>query len=79
MNPKYPDDPVRAIHDIVAMAYVDSPNIFKTEVLPIRIDVDDIPGQSVIDGSHPDCNVIVIKNLNRASFVINLLNNLFRI
>jgi purine nucleosidase len=73
---QYPNDPVRAIHDIVAMAYVDRSNIFETEILPIRIDIDDIPGQSVIDEVNPDCNVTVIKDLNREAFISFLCENL---
>jgi inosine-uridine nucleoside N-ribohydrolase len=76
---QYPNDPVRAIHDIVAMAYVDTPEIFETEKVPVRIDTNDIPGQSVIDSSHPDCYVTVVQDLDQDFFVINLLNNLFRI
>lgn len=73
---QYPNDPVRAIHDIVAMAYADTPDIFETEILPIRIDVDDIPGQSVIDECNSDCNVMVIKDLDREAFAGGLAMNL---
>ena len=73
---QYPNDPVRAMHDIVAMAYVDKPDIFETEQLPIRIDVTDIPGQTVIDDKKPDTNVTVIKDLDRETFVDNLAINL---
>jgi inosine-uridine nucleoside N-ribohydrolase len=75
----YPYDPVRAIHDIVAMAYADTPEIFETEMLPIRIDVDDIPGQSVIDEGNTDCNVTVIKDLDREAFVNHLGQNLSKV
>lgn len=75
----YPNDPVRAIHDIVAMAYADTPEIFETEMLPIRIDVDDIPGQSVIYEGNRDCNVTVIKDLDREAFFDNLCKNLSRV
>ena len=50
------------MHDIVAMAYVDAIKIFETEILPIRIDVTDIPGQTVIDDNNPDRIVTVIKD-----------------
>ena len=73
---QYPNDPVRAMHDIVAMAYADTPDIFETEQIPIRIDVTDIPGQTVIDDKNPDLIVTVIKDLDREAFVDNLLNNL---
>jgi purine nucleosidase len=76
---QYPNDPVRAIHDIVATAYVDRPDIFETEILPLRIDVDDIPGQSVTDEVNPDCNVTVITDLNRNKFLNTLCENLDRL
>ena len=64
------------MHDIVAMAYADTPDIFETEQLPIRIDITDIPGQTVIDDKNPDATVTVIKDLDREAFVDNLLMNL---
>ena len=76
---QYPNDPVRAIHDIVAMAYVDTPEMFETEILPLRIDVDDIPGQSVIDTKNPDKLITVVTGLNCVSFFNNLCDNLKRL
>jgi inosine-uridine nucleoside N-ribohydrolase len=73
---QYPNDPVRAMHDIVAMAYADTPDIFETEQLPIRIDVIDIPGQLIIDESNPDTVVTFIKDLDREAFVGSLSDNL---
>ena len=73
---QYPDDPVRAMHDIIAMAYADTPDIFETEQLPIHIDVTKIPGQTVIDEDNPDAIVTVIKDLDREAFVESLYRNL---
>lgn len=76
---QYPHDPVRAIHDIIAMAYVDRPDIFETETLPIRIDVDDIPGQTVIDSDAFDCSITSIVNLDREKFMDCLCDNLAKL
>jgi inosine-uridine nucleoside N-ribohydrolase len=76
---QYPHDPVRAMHDIVAMAYADTPDMFETKQLPIRIDVADIPGQTVIDDNNPDTIVTVITDLNREAFINILCENLGRL
>lgn len=76
---QYPNDPARAMHDIVAMAYADTPEIFKTEQLHIRIDVTDIPGQTVIDDDNADAIVTVITDLNHDSFIDILCENLRRL
>ena len=71
------NDPVRAIHDVVAMGYMTNPDIFEVEVLPIRIETGDPPkgaGQSLIDYDNPDHkSVTVIKNLDRKKFLNYLL------
>lgn len=76
---QYPNDPVRAIHDIVAMAYVDTPEIFETEQLPVRIDINDIPGQSIIDTKNPDTIITVVKDLDRDQFFDLLCKKLKRL
>jgi len=76
----YPNDPVRAIHDIVAMAYVDRPDMFESEILPIRIDVEGVPGQSVIDKNNSDhASVRVVTDIDRDKFKDHLCHNLSRI
>jgi len=62
-------DPVRALHDIVAMIAVDRPDIFTFEELPIRIRLDGAAGQSIIDHKNPDHpRVKVAVNVNKAAF-----------
>lgn len=54
---EFSNDPVRALHDVVAMVCLDCPEIFTFEELPIRICVGDAPlpsGQTVIDFLQPD-------------------------
>lgn len=46
-----PDDPVRAVHDVVAALYMDTPDIFKTQSLYVKIITDEPPsiaGQSLM-------------------------------
>ncbi|MFA5592255.1 MAG: nucleoside hydrolase [Micavibrio sp.] len=66
-------DPVRAMHDVVAMAYLTDPEIFKTERMPIRIEDGAPPlpaGQTIIDENNPDHpSVTVIRDLDRARFI----------
>lgn len=62
-------DPVRALHDIVAMVALDRPDIFTFEELPIRIRLDKAAGQTVIDGINPDHpKVHVAISVNKAAF-----------
>ena len=68
------------MHDIIAMAYVDRPDIFETEILNIRIDLDKVPGQTIIDDENPDHkNVTAITNLDRELFLDILCENLARL
>lgn len=64
------------MHNIIAMTYADTPGIFETEQLPIRINVADIPGQTVIDDNNRDTVVKVIKDLDQDAFVDHLTINL---
>jgi inosine-uridine nucleoside N-ribohydrolase len=65
-------DPVRALHDVVAMVCLDTPEIFKFENLPIKIIVggDGVPsGQSLIDYDNPSSpNVRVAVSVNKDEF-----------
>lgn len=69
----YKGDPVRAVHDVVAMAYLTNPEIFTVEKKPIRIVLDPPPaaaGQSIIDKVTPDhAAVEVITDLDRSAFL----------
>lgn len=73
-------DPVRAMHDVIAMAYLVNPEIFETELLPLRIETGDAPlaaGQSLIDYENPDHKTVtVIKDLDRSKFIGYLLQYL---
>ncbi|MAS87844.1 MAG: hypothetical protein CMH30_07730 [Micavibrio sp.] len=66
-------DPVRAMHDVIAMAYLTNPEIFETERLPIRVEIGEPPlaaGQTLIDNKNFDNgSVTVIKDLNREKFL----------
>ena len=74
------DDPVRAMHDVIAMAYLINPEIFETESLRIKIETDEPPsaaGQSLID---PDGRTVeVIKDLDRDKFIDCLITYLGRL
>lgn len=77
---EFPKDPVRAMHDVVAMAYVDSPEIFEYEMLPIRISDEPIPktaGQTLIDKDYADHSAVkVITSINRQMFFQKLISNI---
>ena len=51
---KFKDDPVRAIHDVVAVAYMIDNSIFTTELLPIRVELSNRnkKGQTLIDNKN---------------------------
>lgn len=74
----FADDPVRAMHDVVAMAYLVNPELFTTETLPLRIVTQDPPagaGQTVIDHDAPDHPAVtVITDLDRDQFRAYLLS-----
>jgi purine nucleosidase len=68
----FPQDPVRGMHDVVALAYLTNPEIFTTETLPLRIETGPtpaVPGQSLIDTHQPDhSSVTVVTDLDRTAF-----------
>ncbi len=77
---KTPTDPVRAMHDVVAMAAVDKPEIFEFEIVPIRI-IDDLPpspaGQTIIDHTTFDYpSVRVATKLDCDAFLDRLVKNI---
>jgi inosine-uridine nucleoside N-ribohydrolase len=73
-------DPVRALHDIVAMVAVDRPDIFTFEELPIRIRLDKAAGQTVIDRENPDHpRVRVATNVNKAAFYRTFIDTISRL
>lgn len=79
----FADDPVRAMHDVVAMAYLTDTHLFETESLPLKIIIDPPPagaGQSVIDKEKFDhASVTVIRDLDRQKFlnkIVEYLSNL---
>lgn len=63
---KNPLDPVRAIHDAVAVAYLIDATIFKAEKIPLKIDMTHTKGQTLI--KEGDCVVNVIRFVNEKSF-----------
>jgi inosine-uridine nucleoside N-ribohydrolase len=79
----FDDDPVRAIHDVVAMAYLTDPDLFEIESLPLKIMIDPPPagaGQSIVDKDNYDHpSVTVIRDLDREKFfdrIVEYLSNL---
>lgn len=75
---EYPHDPVRGMHDVMAMAYVARPDLFKTETLPLSVVTSPSPavaGQTLIDHENPDhASVIVITDLDRNGFLETLVD-----
>lgn len=73
-------DPVRAIHDVVAMVYLTNPEIFETKLLPLRIETRDPPyagGQTIIDQQNCDHkNINVITKINKDEFFNKLIESL---
>ncbi len=72
-----PTDPVRAVHDAVAIAYEIEPDIFKTDLLPLKIDMTGTKGRTVIDNSGVLVNVI--RSVNKKAFfdlVVSAIKNL---
>lgn len=76
-------DPVRALHDVVAMVCLDAPEIFTFEELPIRICVGDAPlpsGQTIIDNISPDSkNVRVAVGVDKEKFYKKTVDALKRL
>ncbi|MBI1326537.1 MAG: hypothetical protein GC136_02735 [Alphaproteobacteria bacterium] len=75
-----PDDPVRALHDVIAMAAVDAPELFEFVTVPLRIVADPLPapaGQSLIDAENYDHpSVRVAKTIDRNGFLRRLVDNI---
>ncbi len=80
---EFSEDPVRALHDVVAMVCLDCPEIFTFEELPIRICVGDaeVPsGQTVIDDANPDQqNVRVAVMVDKDKFYEKMVSALKRL
>lgn len=78
-----PDDPVRAIHDVLAMACCDRPDLFTFEMCRVKIITGKVPaiaGQSLLsedDFDHPA--VRVAKTIDKEGFIDAMINNLSRL
>lgn len=76
----FPEDPVRGMHDVVAMAYLVDPDLFKVEEFPLVVVTDPTPavaGQTLIDPENPDHpSVKVVMDLDRQSFLQKLTDYL---
>ena len=71
---KTPSDPVRAIHDAVAMCYLEDPSVFTAEICPIKItDV----GQTLPDDKGVCVNVVT--DVNAEAFFDILFQNIARL
>jgi purine nucleosidase len=76
----FPNDPVRAMHDVVAMACLEYPEIFTFENLPIRIDTKNAAGQSIVDSINPDCaRVEVAVGIDNSEFYRRFIENIERL
>ncbi len=75
------DDPVRGVHDVVAMGYALNPGLFQTRSLPLRIALDDAcAGQTLIDEETPDHkNVRVITDVDRAALLHDIVDGIGRL
>lgn len=80
---EFESDPVRALHDVVAMVCLDCPEIFTFEELPLRICVGSSPipsGQTVIDYINPDkANVRVAVGVDKELFYKKMISALERL
>lgn len=80
---EFDNDPVRALHDVVAMVCLDCPEIFIFEELPIRICVGNPPlpsGQTVIDHINPDkIDVRVAVSVDKEQFYQKMISALKRL
>lgn len=77
------NDPVRAMHDILAMASLDDESLFTFEMLPIRIAVGAPPvvsGQTLIDHENPDHpSVRVAVGIDKDRFLKRVTENIARL
>lgn len=73
-------DPVRGIHDVVAMFYLFYPEFFRSKVLPLRIEdkhSGGVAGQTLIDPLHYDHKAVrVIIDLDRKAFLDSLVRHI---
>ncbi|PIZ32131.1 MAG: hypothetical protein COY40_00025 [Alphaproteobacteria bacterium CG_4_10_14_0_8_um_filter_53_9] len=76
----FPEDPVRGMHDVVAIAYLTDPELFQSEMLPLRIITEGPPyvaGQLLIDEERPDHPAVrVVTDMDRTKFLEKLIRNL---
>jgi len=80
---KSENDPVRAMHDVVAMACVENPRLFKFETLPLKIITASAPaaaGQSLIERDRPDHPAVrVAVSVDTKGFVESMIENISRL
>lgn len=64
---KFENDPVRAIHDVVAVAYIIDKTIFTTELLPLKVELFDKnkKGQTTINTSGRLTNIVTSVDKNK--------------
>jgi len=57
---KFANDPVRAIHDVLAVAYIIDPSIFGSTILPLKVELKDLKkkGQTLISKDGRLVNII---------------------
>lgn len=76
-------DPVRAMHDVVAMAFLTNPEIFQIKTLPLKIITGVSPaaaGQSIIDKNEFDhASVQVVMGLDRNEFFDRIVEYLAKL
>lgn len=72
----FPEDPVRGMHDVVAMAYLVDPDLFVLEEFPLTVMTEKAPavaGQTLIDAINPDHPAIkVVMDMDREAFLKKL-------
>lgn len=76
-----PDDPVRGIHDVVAMGFALRPDLFESRLLPVRISIDDAnAGQTIVDEtSYDQKQVRVITDLDKPAFLDDMIQAIARL
>jgi purine nucleosidase len=69
----FSNDPVRAMHDVMAIAYMINPAIFKSEILPLKIGE---KGQTVVDKNGKPVNIVTAVDKNKFfDMFINLIGD----
>lgn len=80
---EFPEDPVRALHDVVAMVCLDTPDIFEFKEVPVRVLVGEPPipsGQTVVDYVNPDKeNVRVAVSVDKEKFYQRMVSVIERL